>query len=290
MQEFKVSQSDSGKRTDVFVAQQFPDFTRSALKGLFEKRLVLVNNQPEQAGDKLKKGDRVSVDASILSTTPEAIDLPIIYEDDDVVVIDKPPGLLTHSKGPLNLEPSVASFLRSKISDKTLSGNRAGIVHRLDRGTSGVIIGAKNSASLKKLQEEFSKRRVKKTYEAVVASAPEPSAIIDLPIIRNPSRPQTFKVGQGGKASQTQYQVVKTFEKGGKEYSRLKLQPLTGRTHQIRVHLAYIGHPVIGDRLYGKEEAPNLMLHASSLEIKLPSGETRQFDSPLPKIFKEFMQ
>ena len=212
----------------------------------------------------------------------------MLYENSDVVVIDKPAGVLTHSKGALNLEPTVASVIRAKLNDKNLTGNRAGIVHRLDRATSGIIICARNQKALDWLQKQFSTRRVRKTYLAVVEGILAPKeAIIDVPIGRNPKRPQTFKATTAGKPAQTQYKVLKTVKKGGKDFSRVELEPITGRTHQIRVHLAYIGHPVTGDPVYG-HGGQVMLLHARKLELTLPGGAKKTFSVPPPKAFKDF--
>jgi len=283
MKEFEVIADNAGVRADKFVAAQYPQFTRSALESLFDQKLVTINGLIPKASQKIKPGDKIAVDESLLKTAPPQIELPIIYEDDDVLVIDKPAGILTHSKGALNLEASVASFIGPKV--KGLEGNRAGIVHRLDRGTSGVIICAKNPEALAKLQKQFSKRKAKKTYLAIVEGQLKPQeAVIDAPIMRNPAHPQTFKVGAQGKVAITHYRVLNTLEHGGSVYSEVELKPQTGRTHQLRVHLAYVGHPIVGDHVYG-HDGSGLMLHASSLEITLPSGERKVFNSPLPDRF-----
>lgn len=284
MQEFKLGPADVGERTDVFVASKYPDFTRSSLEMLFDKGLVKINQQVAKASHRLKSGDRIVVDEQYLKTEPPKIKLPVIYEDDDVIVINKPEGVLTHAKGALNLEGTVASFIKDKLNDKALTGNRAGIVHRLDRATSGIIITAKNSSALGYLQKQFSGRRVKKKYLALVEGMPEPAeAIIDAPIMRNPTKPQTFKVGAAGKPAITEYRVLKRADKN----SLLELSPKTGRTHQLRVHLAYIHTPVVGDRVYGRE-GEHLMLHAASLELTLPGGRRQVFSVPAPAYFKEF--
>jgi 23S rRNA pseudouridine1911/1915/1917 synthase len=290
MQEFNVSSQDVGKRVDVFVAGKYPNFARSALSVLFDNGLVYINNELAKAGEKLRAGDAVSIDEMTLYAEPEPINLPIIYEDEDVVVIDKPAGVLTHSKGSLNTEASVATFLKDKITDETLVGNRAGIVHRLDRVTSGVIIAAKTARGIKGLQKQFANRKTKKTYIAVVEGIPEPEqALIDAPIERNPKKPQTFRVGAEGKTAQTEYKVLKKFTKNGKSYAQLELKPITGRTHQLRVHLAYIDHPIVGDHVYGKD-GDTMYLHALSLELTLPSSERKVFKSSLPERFEEFMK
>lgn len=287
MQQFEVTEADAGMRADVFVASKYQDFTRSALSLLFDTGYVTIGRQPIKSSYKVHLGEIIVVDESFLRKEPPAIKLPMIYEDNDVVVIDKPSGILTHSKGALNLEGTVASFIKPKIKDKKLSGNRAGIVHRLDRATSGVIITAKTGEALVKLQKQFSLRRVKKDYVAVVEGQLAPKkAVIDAPIMRNPARPQTFKANLRGKSAQTEYEVVRVFSKDGKDFSLVNLHPQTGRTHQLRVHMAYIGHPIVGDMVYG-HNGRELMLHAHRLELTLPSGERKVFESPLPVRIKE---
>jgi len=157
-------------------------------------------------------------------------------------------------------------------------------VHRLDRATSGVMVCAKNQVTLSFLQKQFSDRKVKKTYMAVVKGHMKPAeAIIDMPIERNPKAPSTFRVGPNGKASQTKYTVV---ESRG-DYDVVRLEPMTGRTHQLRVHLTHQKHPIVGDTFYNGEPADRLFLHAFSLEITLPGGEQKTFQAPLPKVFNQ---
>lgn len=286
MKEFTVGPDAAGQRLDIYLAGLYPEFTRSSLSGLLKDGLVTVNGETEKAGYKLKEKDSISVDHKILTAEPPAIVLPIIYEDDNAIIIDKPAGVLTHSKGAINNEGTVASFIKPKV--KGLEGNRAGIVHRLDRHTSGVIITAKNEQALKHLQKQFSQRRTKKTYIAIAEGDLEPKkAVIDAPIMRNPKRPQTFVVNTGGKPARTAYSVVKVFDKDGKTYSVVELKPETGRTHQLRVHLAYINHPIVGDFIYGHSDGP-MMLHARELELTLPDGQRKVFESPVPARIKEF--
>lgn len=288
--ELKVKAGDIGKRADVFVTENLNSYTRSSLSSLFDKELVLANGKPAKPSYKLRAGDKLEVNTYLLRAEPEAIEIPIIYEDNDVIVMNKPAGLLTHSKGALNTEATVASFIKPKLTDKNMTGNRAGIVHRLDRATSGVIIAAKNDKALKWLQKQFSTRKTNKTYLAIVEGVPTPEeAIIDAPIERNPKKPQTFRVGGGGRPSQTRYKVLKKSALGGlsNSYSLLELVPQTGRTHQLRVHLKYIGHPIVGDRVYG-HDGEHMYLHAKSLEIILPDGRQMKFEIPEPKIFKDF--
>jgi 23S rRNA pseudouridine1911/1915/1917 synthase len=285
MLEYEAKSGDTGSRLDILVANLYPEFSRSSMGNMFDKGLISVNQQVSKPAYKVKSGDAISIDETYLRQEPEAIELPIIYEDDDVIVIDKPAGILAHSKGVLNLEATVASFIKTKITDNKLSGNRAGIVHRLDRGTSGVMITAKNYDALHWLQKQFSQRRVKKVYRAIAAGTIEPKeAIIDAPIGRNPKKPQTFKVM--AQSALTHYKVIDEFKFDGKNYSELELIPKTGRTHQLRVHQAYIGHPIVGDPVYGDNGRP-MMLHAESLEVTLPNKERKVFNSVIPTRFKE---
>jgi len=287
MKEFEVTTADIGTRADVFVAANYPQFTRSSLEGLFDKDMVLINGSPVKPSHKIRKDEKVVVDEELIRRQPEAIDLPVIYEDDDVTVIDKPAGVLTHSKGALNQEPTIASFITSRLKGG-MEGNRAGIVHRLDRPTSGVIITGKSETAVKHLQKQFSQRKTKKRYLAIVEGIPEPAeAVIDAPLLRNPRKPQTFMVDRAGKQALTRYELIKTFEKDKKTYALVNLTPQTGRTHQLRVHMAYIGHPIVGDRVYGKGDG-NLMLHAASLELTLPDKRRKVFESRTPRRIRDF--
>lgn len=272
------------QRLDQYVTAQVSDLSRSSAAKLIEQGKVQVNGIAQtKAGFKVRPGDRVSVDYDPASeaTIPE-IDLEVLYEDDDCVVVNKPVGILTHSKGVFNPEATVATWLSSRITD--MHGERAGIVHRLDRATSGVMICAKTPEALSWLQKQFSQRNVKKTYRAVVQGVfKEPEAVIDMPIERNPKKPQTFRVGSNGKDAVTAYRVL---ESNG-ALSLVELKPTTGRTHQLRVHLEQLGHPIVGDVLYGGKPADRLFLHAYSLEITTPSRERKTFSVPMPAEFTE---
>lgn len=289
MRRFKIAGGSAGTRADIFIAEKFPEHTRAALKALFGTKQVTINDIPVKSGYKLKSNDMISVNTHLINMHPEPIQLPVVYEDNDIVVINKPVGVLTHAKGSLNTEATVATFLSARITDKNLAGNRAGIVHRLDRATSGIIICAKNSKTLAWLQKQFSQRKVKKVYLAIVEGTPHPAeAIIDVPIERNPKKPQTFRAGQGGKPAQTRYRVIRTSNKNAQFYSLLELIPLTGRTHQLRIHLKYIGHPIVGDKVYG-HDGRTMLLHAKSLEITLPDKSIRTFSAPTPSAFTDFL-
>lgn len=270
-------------RADVLLAAAYPQYSRAALARLFDAGKVTINGKELRAGDKVTADSQLAADISELERPPEDIDLPVLYEDENCIVINKPVGVLTHALGKHGNEPSVASFLRNKVSG--LDGDRAGIVHRLDRATSGVIIGAKNQPTLSMLQKQFSQRKTKKTYVAMVQGHLDPSeAVIDMPIERNPKAPSTFRVGPNGKPSKTHYKVLKE----GTKYSLVELKPETGRTHQLRVHLAKLGHPIVGDPLYGSGKyGDRLFLHALSLEITIPGGERKTFTAPLPEEFEK---
>ncbi len=290
MKKFSATPKNVGRRLDVVVAELYPKLTRSSLEPLFKRGFVSVGGRRAKASHKLHEGEKIMIDEAYLRQEPPKIDLPVLYEDENVIVLDKPAGVLTHSKGALNFEATVASFIQPKITDKSLSGNRAGIVHRLDRDTSGVMIVAKTAKAQHFLQKQFSQRKVKKTYIAITEGVPNPvAAIIDAPIGRNPKKPQTFTVIANGKPSQTEYKVLAEGLFAKKRAARLELKPLTGRTHQIRVHMAYIGHPIVGDVVYGHRSG-GLVLHASELELALPGGQRQNFKSTLPPRFKEFIK
>jgi 23S rRNA pseudouridine1911/1915/1917 synthase len=283
MSNLEISRAE---RLDQYVIRQLPSLSRGYASRLIAEGKVTVNGEPQhKAGYKLRATDEVTIDYDDTKELQIAdIELPVIYEDKDCVVINKPVGLLTHSKGPFNPEPTVESWLRSRLDPKAMSGERAGIVHRLDRATSGVMICAKTPEALSWLQKQFSQRKVKKTYSAVVQGVlKQPKAIIDMPIERNPKKPQTFRVGSNGKTATTAYKV--TASDG--VYSLVELTPTTGRTHQLRVHLEHLGHPILGDTFYGGKTAERLFLHAHSLEITLPNRQRQTFTVPVPPLFEE---
>lgn len=273
-------------RSDVILAHMHPTYSRAALAKLFDKGLVKYEGRTLKPGDKLLSNVKLEADLSSLQQTSQKLDLPILYEDEDVLVINKPAGVLTHVQGPFNPEATVASFVRERTAE--LSGERAGIVHRLDRPTSGVMIAAKHGRALSFLQKQFANRTVKKTYVAIVQGhLPEKEAVIDMPIERNPKTPSRFRVGINGKPAKTRYKVLHESD----DASLIELYPETGRTHQLRVHLAELKHPIIGDPLYGSgKHNDRLYLHAHSLEIVLPhETEAKMFSAPIPDEFKHYV-
>lgn len=278
-----VFRQDDGKsRLDLILAERYPDTSRSTWQKHIRAGHVSVNGRViESPRTDISQTDDIAIDVP-----PDADysdhELPLIHLDDNVVVIDKPAGILTHSKGALNEEFTVADFLR-RYTHVGLDTNRPGIVHRLDRDTSGVMIGARTPEAFALLKSQFADRRARKVYYAVVAGHPRlPSAIIDLPIGRHPSAPSTFRVDPRGKSARTAYETVAQND----THSLLRLRPTTGRTHQLRVHLAHLGTPILGDRIYGRA-SDRLYLHAATLEITIPTSDRRTFDAPLPHEFRE---
>lgn len=271
-------------RLDKELSERYPQLSRSTIQKYIKAGYVTVDGEVIT-----KSSTDISNVAEIALTMPEKEDhsdkeFPIIYIDDQVIVINKPVGILTHSKGVMNDEFTVADFFR-RYTAVGLETNRPGIVHRLDRDTSGVIIGARTEEAAQLLKKQFADRTVKKQYSAVVVGTPKlHEAMIDLPIARNPSAPSTFRVDVKGKPALTTYKVVAA----NKEKSLLELIPKTGRTHQLRVHMQYIGTPIAGDRVYGQvKSAPRLCLHAHSLEITLPGSKRKVFTAPVPPEFSE---
>ena len=290
-----ANNSEQPVRADTLLALAYPDYSRSALVKLFDLGAITKAKNPIKPGDKIQPGFKISANISALQKPTEVIKLPILYEDENIIVIDKPVGVISHARGKYWDEASVASFIRSKVTSDPnnksavlpgWSPERPGIVHRLDRATSGVMICAKNPVTLSFLQKQFAQRRTKKSYLAIIEGTLEPkSALIDIPIGRNPKKPQTFKPDAKGKSCQTQYEVIKNNSK----YSLLKLTPTTGRTHQLRVHLKYLNHPIVGDELYGGQPAERLYLHANTLEITLPNSQRKVFESPIPETFYKLL-
>ena len=256
------------KRLDLILVGIYKSYNRSTLQKFIENGFVKVDGvlvtKPNQ-----KFEDGVKIELNVPEEQKNADLVPeVIYEDDNVLVLNKPAGLLSMAKG-------------EYCPEKTLEDYGL-LVHRLDRDTSGVVIMAKNEDAQTMLRRQFQDRKAHKTYYAVVTGRPKmDEARIYLPIARDKKRPTTFRVDANGKESETFYKVVKADDK----HSLIELRPTTGRTHQLRVHLNYLGHPIVGDVVYGGEKADRLYLHAKSLEITLPGGERRTFEAPLPESF-----
>ena len=271
-------------RLDIYLSTKFDTtISRSLWQKYIKAGYVSVNNKVATT-PKFEVDETDEIALNLPEKEQTDVDLPILYEDDDVIVVNKPSGLLTHAKGGLSDEPTVAEIIRPKTSFAT-DTDRPGIVHRLDRDTSGLLIIAKNPESAAHLQRQFAERTAKKTYIAITDGKPKLNAAkIDLPIGRNPSAPSTFRIDPNGKPAQTTYRVLAEND----TQSLVELKPTTGRTHQLRVHLAHLNAPILGDRVYGKSSDCRMMLHAQKLEITLPSGERKVFEAIIPDEFKRF--
>ncbi|MFC1902268.1 RluA family pseudouridine synthase [Chloroflexota bacterium] len=285
--EYSFVADEPGIRLDKFVGDRCPELSRTHAQKLIGDGCITVNSRPAKASLKLDTGDEVNIaippePPSPLS--PEAIPLQIIYEDDDLLVVDKPAGLTVH---PAPGHPShtlvnavLAHFPRLSEAEDSL---RPGIVHRLDKDTSGVMLVAKHRVAQANLAEQFKSRSVAKAYLVLVRGRLEPeSGAIEAAIGRDPRNRQRMAVVSQGREARTGYRVVRYL--GG--YTLLEIKPETGRTHQIRVHLAAIGFPVVGDAVYGVKSphVPRQFLHASKLGFRLPStGQYVEFEAPLPE-------
>jgi 23S rRNA pseudouridine1911/1915/1917 synthase len=275
-----------GVRLDKYVCDKLIELSRTQIQKLIADGYITVNDQVAKAGLKLNIGDRLRVTIPPpppSPLTPEAIPLNIIYEDADLLVIDKPAGLTVHPAPGHPAHTLVNAIISHFPHLAALSDSlRPGIVHRLDRDTSGVMVVAKNSWAQAKLVEQFKTHSVTKVYLVLVKGRLTPeNGIIKAPIGRDPRNRKKMAVVGSGRQARTDYRVIKYIG----DYTLLEVRPETGRTHQIRVHLAAIGFPVVGDKVYGVK-SPHLsrqFLHASRLGFKLPAtGEYMEFKSELP--------
>ena len=286
--------SDSGKRLDQLVHERLPGFSRSRLQAWIKSGRVLVNASPQRASHTIRSGDEIEVEPAELPplhAEPEEIPLTILYEDDDVVAIDKPAGMVVHAGAGVHSGTLVNALLHRFGSLSAVGGAmRPGIVHRLDRFTSGVLLVAKNDAAHQRLAAQFSGRQIEKIYLALVqGNVKQETGRIDRAISRDPVRRirMTARLGQG-RAAWSEYKVLRRFEK----FTLLEVRIGTGRTHQIRVHLSSIGHPVAGDNLYGGTATPlgRYFLHAHRIRFQRPSdGTSIEVISPLPRDLEEWL-
>ena len=255
-------------RLDTVMTEVFKSYSRATLQKFIRKGFVTVDGKVIlKPNTQILRGVRVELDIPEEMKNAD-VKPEVIYEDEDVLVVNKPAGLLSEAKGEYCPERTLADF--------------GLIAHRLDRDTSGVMILAKNEKAQDFLKKQFQNRTTKKTYFAVVSGRPKlDEARIDLPIKRDLKRPTTFRVDANGKEAETFYSVVRS----GNGYSLVELKPTSGRTHQLRVHMKYLGHPILGDMVYGGDKADRLFLHANRLEVDLPNGERRMFEAKLPEEF-----
>lgn len=277
---------EPGVRLDRYVCRKLAELSRTRVQRLIADGHITVNEQVAKAGLKLNAGDRLKVTlppAPPSPLTPEAIPLNIVYEDDDLLVVDKPAGLTVHPAPGHPAHTLVNAILARFPHLAALSDSlRPGIVHRLDRDTSGVMAVAKSSSAQTKLVEQFKARSVAKAYLVLVKGKLTPeNGVIEAPVGRDPRDRKRMAVVAKGREARTEYRVMKYIG----DYTLLEVKPETGRTHQIRVHFAAIGYPVVGDKVYGVK-SPFLsrqFIHASRLAFKLPStGEYKEFNSELP--------
>ncbi|MFP4365389.1 MAG: RluA family pseudouridine synthase [Spirochaetia bacterium] len=290
-------EADSEPRIDKFITEQENLFPRSQIKQ--RNARFILNGKEVKASKKVKPGDIVQVSWEELpepEIEPEQVDLDIIYEDDNVLVINKQQGMVVH---PANgnysgtLAQGLLYYCRSIAESFSTEDMRPGIVHRLDKDTSGVIITAKNTETLEFLSQQFRSRKTMKTYYAVTKGIPKPKEGIIKGIIgrdRKNRKAFTWKTSSG-KPAKTDYKVLNRFG----TYAFVELHPRTGRTHQLRVHMRSVGTPILGDPIYARKDArfknATLMLHAAKLEISIPgTDEPMVFRAPLPKRFSRFFR
>jgi 23S rRNA pseudouridine1911/1915/1917 synthase len=284
---------DGKTRIDAYISDTLGLFSRSQVKKRVLK--VLLDGKEVKLSKALPQGKLLEIyytDPPEIRLQAEAIDLEIVYEDQNVLVVNKPQGLVVHPGSGNHSGTLVNALLyhcremEERFPEETL---RPGIVHRLDKDTSGVIIAAKNPESLEFLARQFRIGRTRKTYLALVRGRPSPGAgKIDTLIRRHPRDRKRFAPSnQQGKRALTRYRVLRSFG----DISLLLLRPRTGRTHQLRVHMRYLGCPILGDSLYGRRESYSLMLHAYRLSIMLPGESSpRLFKAPLPQRFKTLIR
>jgi 23S rRNA pseudouridine1911/1915/1917 synthase len=289
--ELVVSSNEAKVRLDQFLAKRLPDFSRSRLQQLIRDGFVRLNNSASRPRQIVRGGDKIKLTEpppEKIETLPEAIPLKILFEDDDLIVINKPPGLVVHP-GAGHREHTLVNALLNHCA--TLSGiggkERPGIVHRLDKETSGCLVVAKNDVTHRDISRQFAARTVEKIYLALVAGKlRKPAGVIEERIGRHPvHRKQMSATTLRGRAAKTEYRTVRSSDGATLVECRLH----SGRTHQIRVHLRDLGHPVIGDKVYAPRLAkdfPRQMLHAWKLGFRHPrTEEWKSFEAPLPDDF-----
>ena len=292
MNEIKFVAQQDDIRLDQIVSCVIKAYSRSAARELIKKGLVKVDGKIGKPSTKVAVGQQITAiipEYQKTSLQPQEIELSVIYEDESLIVIDKPAGLSVHP-GPGHPDGTLINAVMALCPDITGVGeeNRPGIVHRLDMDTSGVIVVAKNDRSHRSLSDQFKNRTVIKKYVALVeGNMYQKKAIIDGPIGRDPHDRKKMAIIENGRDAKTEYAVEERFA----QFDCLGVKPKTGRTHQIRVHLCSLGHPVAGDILYGKGVAglDRQFLHAESLSLSHPiNNNLMEFKSPLPQELLKF--
>lgn len=296
MEKYIVKSDEQGKRLDTYISSQSEKITRTSAQRLIEQGNILVNGKKQKVAYKIAENDVITVEheePKQIELKAQKIPIEVIYEDADIIVVNKPKGMVVH---PANGNPD--GTLVNAIMDickDSLSGIggeiRPGIVHRLDKDTSGLLIVAKNDMAHVKMSEQIKNHEVKKIYIALVRGViKENEATIDMPIGRSRTDRKKMAVAKDGKNAVTHIKVLKRYDK----YTLLEINIETGRTHQIRVHLSHIGYPIIGDYIYsnGKNEfgVEGQCLHAKSLEFKHPiTKKEMKLEAPLPKYFQDII-
>jgi 23S rRNA pseudouridine1911/1915/1917 synthase len=293
--EFVVTENDAKLRLDQFLARRLPEYSRSRLQQLIRSGFVRLNEQTTRPRHVVRRGDKIDLrepPVEKIDVQPEPIPLEIIFEDNDLIVINKPAGLTVHP-GAGQREHTLVNALLSHCA--TLSGiggkERPGIVHRLDKETSGCLVVAKNDMAHRELSKQFAARIVEKVYLALVTGRlRKATGVIEEKIGRHPVHRQRMRVTSvRGRSAKTEYRVIRS----SNEASLIECRLHTGRTHQIRVHLHHLGHPVLGDKVYAQRAAksfPRQMLHAWKLGFHHPrTGEWKNFEAPLPPDFATAM-
>ena len=286
MKKLELTADRPGERLDVFLARLARDLSRSQARRLIDNGLVTVDGRQERPSHRLAAGARVVATlppSEVAKLEAERIPFAIIYQDEDIIVVDKPAGLTVHP-APGHPSGTLVNALLTLVPELAASRDniRPGIVHRLDKDTSGLLVVARNERARTDLTRQLKERQVRKTYLALVQGVPQPAqGTIEAPIGRHPRNRKKMAVVAGGREAETKYRVREALDR----FTLLEVEPITGRTHQIRVHLAAIGHPVVGDAVYGKRSpmVERQFLHAWRLAFDLPSsGRVVEFESPLP--------
>jgi 23S rRNA pseudouridine1911/1915/1917 synthase len=296
MTKLTVSSEQARQRLDRVLAEALPAFSRARLQTLIRDGFVSLNGKPPRPRDLVRTGDLVELrepELEKVEAQPEQITLDVIFEDDDLLVLNKPAGIVMHPGAGHQAHTLVNALLAHCQNLSGIGGKeRPGIVHRLDKETSGALVVAKNDATHRDLSSQFAARTMTKIYLALVAGIlRKTSGVIDKAIARHPVHRQRMSIARRqGRSAKTEYRVIRS----GDEISLVECILHSGRTHQIRVHLHHLGHPVLGDKLYGGKRAgdyPRQMLHAWKLAFRHPrSGDEMSFEAPVPRDFADAMR
>jgi 23S rRNA pseudouridine1911/1915/1917 synthase len=294
--EFTFTVDNPGVRIDAFLSNEIADLSRSFIQKLIEDESILVNDKATKSNYKIRLNDNIYVcipEPKEVEIVPENIPLDIVYEDDDIIIINKPKGMVVHpAAGHLSGTLVNALMYHCKDNLSGINGElRPGIVHRIDRDTTGLIVACKNDIAHKFIAEQLAVHSITRKYQAIVyGNIKEDTGTVDAPIYRHPQDRKRMAVVKNGKEAVTHYKVIERFG----DYTHIECQLETGRTHQIRVHMSYIKHPLLGDEVYGnpnkKFKLEGQCLHAKTLGFIHPNTkEYIEFDSELPEYFNKLI-